>query len=272
MLADVMVDFMVVGIEDVVTLDTQDYFKQARETARIKAPYLKDTWKKGRTIEEKEEDLFPGEVAELAVKELLVDLKIPFLHYDEIRIDDFKYHDPFDFVFYNDARDKKVFLKLLGNHVLHNVNEYGIIMPPFDFRSNGMLTVEVKSSKDNKGFGLKNILQHQHHIGYVLPQVHRYADMGHTLSTIPNVSKSYIQRYIKKNTRVKDVNIRAFFTKLDLTEVNIVGWVEKEILLTEGEIGTFSHNPDAIYHKLLLSEGKTIKELPKIRKTLASLI
>lgn len=263
---------MVVGIKDVVTLDTQDYFEQARETARRKAPYLKNTWKKGRTIEEKEEDLFPGEVAEMAVKELLVNLKIPFIHYDEIRTDDFKYHDPFDFVFYNDTKDKKVFLKLLSKYVLRNVNEYGIIMPPFDFRSNGMLTVEVKSSKDNKSFGLRNILQYQHHIGYVLSPLHRYADKGYTLSTIPNVSEKHIQRYIKKNTRVKDINIRAFFTRLDLSEVNIVGWVEKEILLTRGEIGTFSHNPNAVYHKLLLSEGKKIEEMPKIREKLASLV
>ena len=255
---------MIVTINDVVTISTQEYFSEAMEVAKKKAPHTMDTWKKGRTIEEKEEDLFPGEVAELAVRKLLNDFMICFIHYDKIRKDDFRYHDPFDFVFYNDNMERETVLNLLDDHVLSNVNKYGIIEPPFDFRSNGMLTVEVKSSKDNKAFGLNNILQYQHHIGYTLPKLYRYKDQGYALLNIPGISQDSIERYIIMNRRVKDVNIRVFFTKLDLTEAHVVGWIDKETLLTRGEIGTFSHNPRAVYHKLLLVEGKKIKDLPQI--------
>jgi hypothetical protein len=255
---------LVVTIEDVVTINTQEYFGEAREVAKKKAPHTEDTWKKGRTIEEKEEDLFPGEVAELAVKKLLNDFMIPFVHYDKIRKDDFKNHDPFDFVFYNENIERGAVVKLLNDHVLSNVNKYGIIEPPFDFRSNRMLTVEVKSSKDNKGFGLENILEYQHHIGYPLPKLYRYKNQGYTLMNIPGISQDFVERYLIMNKRVKDVNIRVFFTKMDLTEAHVVGWIDKETLLTCGEIGTFSHNPRAVYHKLLLAKGKKIKELPQI--------
>jgi len=258
---------LVVTIEDVITINTQEYFKEAKEVAKKKAPHTENTWKKGRTIGEKEEDLFPGEVAELAVRKLLNDFMIRFIHYDQIRKDDFKYHDPFDFVFYDENIEREAVLKLLNDHVLSNINKYGIIEPQFEFRSNGMLTVEVKSSKDNKGFGLNNILEYQHHIGYALPKLYRYKDQGYTLLNIPGIPHDFVKRYIIMNKRVKDLNIRVFFTKLDLTEAHVVGWIDKETLLTCGEIGTFSHNPRAVYHKLLLAEGKTIKELPQILRT-----
>lgn len=77
---------MVVSINDVVKIRvTSEMIKQASYTAQRKAPNLANTWQE-RGIIRKYTDLYPGDLAVLAVEEYLKDKVPKIINYDVFRV------------------------------------------------------------------------------------------------------------------------------------------------------------------------------------------
>jgi len=78
---------MVVSIEDVVAIVVSSAMvERAKYTARLKARNLANTWQT-RDVVRKYTDLYPGDLAALAVEKLLVDHKLQVVNYDVYRVE-----------------------------------------------------------------------------------------------------------------------------------------------------------------------------------------
>lgn len=123
---------MTVTESDVVIVDwDDDIFNRADERAGKKAEWI-DTWK-NRTKEQRKADFLDGQLGEEGLRRFFEDNDIDYEYYDDVRTDDFKEKDKFDFMVTN-TKGRKIEVSVksskLKKSIQRTVDENNILAYP----------------------------------------------------------------------------------------------------------------------------------------------
>jgi len=127
---------MVVREEDVIIIPwDEEMYNRAVERARLKQKWL-DTWKK-RSEEERFQNFLDGQLGEEGFRKFLEKEGIKYEYYDDIRTDDFKEKDKFDFKVF-DANGKEIEVNVksskLKKTIVDTVDQNNILAYPSEVK------------------------------------------------------------------------------------------------------------------------------------------
>ena len=153
------------------------------------ANYTHNTWQANRSKVDILKDTKVGKIAEFAVTEIFKNLNIlNYYPYDNIRLDDFKYHAPFDGIFTNNYNSE------IAKFIYKCLQKDGAKLSANSLRAlfcKGVLTLEIKSTRISEKYknktsfisyndesSVNRLVEYLRSLDYITyPHLCRYGDM-----------------------------------------------------------------------------------------------
>ncbi len=214
--------------------------RKAESYVQRKLRFVRDTVER-RTLTARREDLIVGHLAkEAAINYLMINLEVErkvLKEYDRIRTDRFQCGPPWELQY-------------------------------------GQLSIDIRSSVEKTITYniLHRIILDRHHILPANPKItvrgNRINFRDHlqdkwTLSTIPDITPSERNAYVRAHPFLKDCVIRVYFVEsYGLDICFLIGWMEGRKLVNEGKIGILPRY-SGLYHILPIRQGNAMIELQR---------
>lgn len=251
----------VIYVKDSVFLENISFEER---TSDLIAKNTCNTWQKKRDLLEKIKDTKQGKLAEKFVKQYIEQhTGLSYLEYDEIRIDNYEKHAPFDGLLYlKDKLNKDILdecIKKINNDVQNSITGNITSECRKLLNKNGLLIIEIKSTKvndrkkdiarnyqkynDNKRECLLQAIKNQDDF---LTYLHfcRYGSFDDFNTYCNYVKNKYLkQTSFRENELVEkvkhielenlsDIHIRIYID-YDESKAILIGYIKKEMFLKE---------------------------------------
>lgn len=231
-----------------------------RRVAESRAEYVHDTYVKRDSVE-KINHVTLGLVAQWALAASLDFVGVPYVSYEDTRIDAGENDDPFDFILVPRAEDAVEIATFLKERIYPRLNSQGKLRLADRLLLRATLDVfgariaNLKSSVDNHVRGIESIVANQNHIAYATDK-NRDGFVDVEGASFLAKKQLTLDQYLSRKQAVGDFNFTVFFPDRSMEIAYYVGFVSKEQLVLEGVVGPLQGSyPWVGYHKVPITSG-----------------
>lgn len=235
--------------------------RDARARAKRRIQYVHDTWL-NRSEEHKIRNLATGLVAQKVLEAVFRLARIPFISYEATRIDRFENDDPFDFILLPPAReDFDALVAWLRREIYPKVNIQGRLRQIDRARllarlkNEDALLCDLKSSVDNRNYGIAQIIGTQNYIAYATQKNSAGGQDIPGREYLRQRGFTYDEYVLEHKQSIKDVHCQVFFSDPECATAFYPGFVFGRDLVLKGTVGPLPPVLWVLYHKLPIRDG-----------------